>query len=138
MTFIMDKDGKISVIADPLEGKENDLANLLAFVQPTAGDVITFDGTQWVAGQIPPAALKVTIGSNNKLDKTWQEIKDALDAGRVVNIADVSTDATVITQIVAAKKESTDYNVYIAGGEDPAFTATAADGYPEEAAPEVS
>ena len=131
MNIILTKKG-VKVTESPIEGKDVDMKDLIALLTPKAGDTIVFNGSFWEAGT---ANVKVTV-ADDALNMTWQEIKDALDAGRIVNIADVSADATVVTQIVAAKKESTDYNVYIAGGEDPAYVASAADGYPAEAAQE--
>lgn len=128
MNIILTKKG-VKVTESPIEGKDVDMKDLIALLTPKAGDTIVFNGSFWEAGS---ANVKVTV-ADDALSMTWQEIKDALDAGRIVNIADVGTDATVVTQIVAAKKESTAYNIYVAGSEDAAYTTDAANKKPAEA-----
>ena len=127
MNIILTKKG-VKVTESPIEGKDVDLKDLIALLTPKAGDSIVFNGSFWEAGS---ANVKVTV-ADDALSMTWQGIKDALDAGRIVNIADVGTDATTVTQIVGAKKEDGDYNIYVSSSSDPAYVASAADGYPAE------
>lgn len=132
MNIIIDKDGNLYV------NDIQDIGERLAacIENPADGATVVFSKEKgmWVVGEFPtPApALFIVTESAEGLDKTWQEIKDALDAGRIVNIADVGTDATTVTQIVGAKKEDGDYNIYVSSSSDPAYVASAADGYPAE------
>lgn len=55
MNIILGKDGKLSVNESPLQGKENDLDNLAAFISnPADGDAIIYDATSgtWIAGKL--------------------------------------------------------------------------------------
>lgn len=55
MNIILGKDGKLSVNESPLQGKENDLENLAAFISnPADGDALVYNATKgiWEAGKL--------------------------------------------------------------------------------------
>ena len=130
MIIKLDKTGALSVIDSPLEGQEGNLSNLEAFIAPNTGDALVYNGQFWEAsGNAYVKAQKVTVSSGS-LDKTWQEIHDAIGAGSFVNVFTISADSAELLQIVGAKKESTAYNIYVSGNEDPAYTTDAANKKP--------
>ena len=55
MNIILNKDGKISVNESPLQGAENNLDNLAAFISnPSDGDALVYNATKgiWEAGKL--------------------------------------------------------------------------------------
>lgn len=69
------------------------------------------------------------------LNKTWQEIHDALSNGTIVVVHGPAVQAefpAVLNYIILADKGEGVYNIYFSyDNESPAMTATSANGYPE-------
>ena len=97
MNIILKKDGTLSVVDSPLQGKDADLANIAAFISnPSDGDSIVYNGTKgiWEVGQgdgggslVVPVYTVTEIDAETgaftcTCDKTFAEIKAAIDAGQ--------------------------------------------------------
>lgn len=103
----------------------------------SAGDVLSLDDNkdpQWVAPSGGGGVL-VVHDVNGTLDKTWQEIHDALSNGTIVVVSLPAVQAeypTNLYYISGVEKEGVAYNIYFSyDSENPAMTATSANGYPE-------
>jgi hypothetical protein len=71
---------------------------------------------------------------NGTLDKTWQEIHDALGAGTLVTVVYVDGNDAFCTIIGATSNVNNVYGLYQAGygpgANDPIYTASSANSYP--------
>lgn len=98
---------------------------------PQDGDTLVYNATagKWVNGSGGDGSLVVHLTGEvgaESLDKTWQEVFDALSAGSRVLVLDEYENGVVQTDIVEAYYQS-DYIVKVG---DSIYMATSADGYP--------
>lgn len=93
------------------------------------GKVLTADSGVWVA-QTPASGggVLVVTDTDGTLDKTWQEIHDAMLAGVVVVTRSAPLQRATIVVDTTADTQHTWYIVYIAEGE--AYGVSSASGYP--------
>lgn len=127
MDILLYKDGHLAVSESPLEGKENNLKDVVMLItNPQEGDSLTYKGGKWVngAGGSGGGGLVVHMNVDQsthraELDKTWKEINDALAAGGSVSIDNtrggyssmVTTMADETDYIVVAQLPSASANI---------------------------
>lgn len=94
------------------------------------GKVLTADSGVWVA-QTPASGggVLVVTGTNGTLDKTWQEIHDAMLSSGAAIVLDDNTAESVVSVGI----EKGDYSVIVLNVSDSewyTYAASSADGYP--------
>ena len=101
------------------------------------GEVIALHKALGGGGGSSGGGVLVAHIDNNTgvIDKTWQEIHDALSNGTIVVVstpADQAEYPTSLNYISSVEKEGGAYNIYFTyDNENPAMAATSANGYPE-------
>lgn len=94
------------------------------------GDIVSSQKLNHMEDGIANAGALVVTENDTVLDKTWQEILDAIAAGRVVNIIEVGEGyATVVSPVSSASLEENNYMVYTPD-ETVSYKAASANGYP--------
>lgn len=99
MTIMLKKNGQLIIDpAPPLEGKDANLDNLAAFISdPQDGNAIVYNAEKgiWEAREVSGGGGGGMVihmdDATGALDKTWQEIFDALANGTVCTIPMVSS-----------------------------------------------
>lgn len=91
MDILLYKDGHLSISESPLQGKENNLDDVVMLVSnPQDGDTLTYKGGKWVNGEGGGGGggmmlLTLTITETSAtLDATYAEVKAAMQAGTLV------------------------------------------------------
>lgn len=169
MDILLYKDGHLAISDAPLEGKENNLDDVVMLVtNPQDGDTLTYKSGKWVNGEgggsggfspditnpqdgdtlvYNATAGKWVNGSggggvlvvhtvydagNTSLDKTWQEIYDALASGTPCICVYENAKDEIVNQAYLTGAELYDegvYNVYTIDMMT-TYVATSPSGYP--------
>ena len=103
---------------------------------PTDGQTLTYNATagKWMNGGGSTGGVMIVHLNNNQLDKTWQEIYDAMKSGMPVMLNSVTEDEDEGYSyagndwVMYAKAENDRFTVYI--GEEE-YSTNSSDGYPE-------
>ena len=127
MTILLYNDGRLVIDQTaPLEGVTLDnLAMFAADARP--GDVLTFNGTFWQNGAANLITDEVSgEGDAVQLDKTYAQIKAAVDAGQMVIIRSESSGTYTLTPLATyGGDDDTGYTV--TAGSD-TYTSSTVDG----------
>ena len=95
------------------------------------GDVLTVVEGAWA--KAAPTGGNIIIsrtGANNALDKTWQEIFDAVNAGKIVGIIIVYSEEEIMMTFVGSLSATGGAYSIQCTGADASFITDSADGYP--------
>lgn len=127
MTIMMFKNGQWVIdeanpIEQPLEGL------ILMLDGFKAGDTLTFDGTMWTnVSPAPVLYVNEAAGESDAviLDKTYADIKGAVEANKAVYIASVADGVTTLTPLATfGGNDTSGYSVTAGAAEYTATTAT--------------
>lgn len=128
MTILLYKDGRCIIDeANPIEVSLDGLVLMLD--SNNAGEALSYNGTMWT-NTAAPAVLYIeestTAGGDVVLDKTYQDISDAITAGKSVIITSTSAGTTTLTPLLSfVGSEQAGYTV--TAGEN-TYTAATIDG----------
>ncbi len=113
----------------------NDILNKL-ITNPQDGDTLVYNATQqkWVNGAASGGVFRVNIDTNGVLDKTWEEIRDAYESGKIVvteRTEQYEGSSFVIYRnyIIGIGYQNDKYGVETTNTQ---FVTNSADGYPYE------
>lgn len=144
------KDGKLFpmdiVPQKILVGSEDDLPNADGFAPGTIAYTVGM-GTKWYVtpagewqesaggggGSSGSSVFKIGVDTaTDSLDKTWQEIHDALEAGKVCVIITETENGYICEYVITVAALGDDgYGVVtLFGAEQPLYTTISANGYP--------
>lgn len=138
MDILLYKDGHLAVSESPLEGKENNLDDVVMLItNPQEGDSLTYKSGKWVNDQGGSGggggALIIVEG-----ETTWQQVYNALAAGIPVVAPYVEDGAHVYCDYASAAihksfEGEVYYGVFIVGqnlstDDSPTYIAETADG----------
>ena len=90
MDILLYKDGHLSISESPLQGKENDLDDVVMLVSnPQEGATLTYKGGKWVNGEGGSGGgvkllTLTTTETSATFDATYAEVKAAMQAGTLV------------------------------------------------------
>lgn len=139
MTILVYDNGKIIVDkADPIEGQSLD--NLIAcLANPQDGDTLIYNATaqMWETGKGSSEGNVLVLTADydtGTLNKTWQEIFDAIGEGKIPVLGYADDHDAFVTIFGNAAHVNGAYGLWTIGSnpavDDPYFAASAADGYP--------